>query len=271
MIFAEIGIPTHHTRVERWECDYNDHWNTRFYVRSFQMAAEAVATPLGGTNPGASVITARHMRFHRELTVSAPVEVRSAVVVGGAMDGAVVHLLRSARSLAATALDFPGGARGLPGVSHDNIGMALPRGLTADPVREGTDGAGCRVLLGPVRPHELDHTGAIPMDGIIRFSAIASHDHLNRLGFTPTFSDATRINRMAVESRVTLGKAPVAGTPLRAVSRLLRVGGRNFWTVHHIQTDTDDTVATVEQCLVTVNLETRRAVDVPQFLHDAVT
>lgn len=40
---SDTGRPSHHTRVERWECDWNDHWNARFYVRSFQATVETVA------------------------------------------------------------------------------------------------------------------------------------------------------------------------------------------------------------------------------------
>jgi hypothetical protein len=27
------GVPTLHTRVESWECDFNGHWNTRHYAQ----------------------------------------------------------------------------------------------------------------------------------------------------------------------------------------------------------------------------------------------
>ena len=93
------GLPTYHTRVERRECDYNDHWNMRFYGRSFQAASETIAAQGGLSNPGAATVRSRHMRFHGELRVSAPVEIRSAVL--DRSDGAVVHHMWSAGKLAA--------------------------------------------------------------------------------------------------------------------------------------------------------------------------
>lgn len=36
---ARIGAPSFYTRAESWKCDFNDHWNTRFHVRAFQLAA----------------------------------------------------------------------------------------------------------------------------------------------------------------------------------------------------------------------------------------
>jgi len=268
-----IGRPTHHTRVQRWECDYNDHWNTCFYGRSFQMAAEVVATPPGGASLGAGVIRSLHIRFHRELFVSAPVTVRSAVLDGGLLDGAVVHLLTSSGQIAATAIDSPGGATGLPRVRPEDVPLAMPRGLEPQPpnVWQQSGSRELTVALGTVQSAELDFTGALTFERLVQHGSTASHHQLDSLGFSASFSDRTRINRMAVEYRLTRGISPPAGTPLLAVSRLTRIKGKNFWATHRIFTDTDTTVALIEQCLVTVDLTTRRAVEVPEFLHAALS
>ena len=269
-----IGQPTHHTRVQRWECDYNDHWNTCFYGRSFQMAAETIATPPGGANPGAGVIRSRHMRFHRELFVSAPVTVHSAVLNGEPpLDGTVVHLLTSSGQVAATAIDFPGGATGLPRVSPEDIPLAMPRGLEPQPPNVWPE-SGSRettVALGTVQSTDFDFTGALTFERLIQHGSTASHHQLDSLGFSASFSDKTCITRMAVEHRVTRGMTPPAGTPLWAVSRLTHIKGKNFWTTHRIFTNTDKTVALIEQCLVTVDLTVRRAVEAPEFLHAALS
>jgi hypothetical protein len=44
MDLERLGRATLHSRVERWECDFNDHWNVRFYVRS-------LVTPKLGVSP----------------------------------------------------------------------------------------------------------------------------------------------------------------------------------------------------------------------------
>ena len=270
---TEIGRPTYYSRVERWECDYNNHWNARFYGRSFQMAAEALATTPGAPGPGGAITPLRHLRFHRELFVSAPVEVRSARLAGGPQDGAVVHLLMSGGEISATALDLtPQPAADLPEVTPEEVPLALPRGLGTTPMRDWPD-AGAHdvtVPLGPVRPSDLDHTGALLFEQIIRHSSVSSHAQLNHLGFTPEFSNRTGINRMGVEFLVSRGAAPLAGRPLFATSRLQAIKGKSFWAVHRVIDDMGEAVATIEQCLLTVDLNTRKAVAVPEFLYAAL-
>jgi hypothetical protein len=125
-----VGTATYHTRVERWECDYNDHWNVQFYGRSFQMAAEAIAVRATGANPGADATRTRHLRFHGELTVSAPIEVRSARLADADhLEEATVHLLFSAGRIAATALDLPGGALHLPRVRRPSLSCCPATGF----------------------------------------------------------------------------------------------------------------------------------------------
>lgn len=48
----EGSVATLHSRIESWECDYNGHWNARFYGRSLQLAAEGIATASRGAKPG---------------------------------------------------------------------------------------------------------------------------------------------------------------------------------------------------------------------------
>lgn len=45
---SKAGRPTYYARAENWECDYDIHWNIRFYGRSFQCVSETV-TLLAGT------------------------------------------------------------------------------------------------------------------------------------------------------------------------------------------------------------------------------
>lgn len=267
--FVQIGKPTHHTRAERWECDFNDHWNTRFFVRSFQLAAEAVVTPPGAISPGARIAPVRHMRFHREVRVSDALTVRSAVIRGGDMNGAIAHLMFRLDDLVATAIDLPAGdAPDLPEVAAADIFMALPRsldpaGYAGWPAPEMGPNA---VTMGPIRPAELDHTGALTVEEVIRRVAVTSHDHMSRAGLTPEWTHRTGINRMVVEFRLELGVTPPAGTVLYGETRLASAKGKTFCTVHRILTGAGEMVASNEQFLLAVDLRTRRAVEVPDFL-----
>jgi acyl-CoA thioesterase FadM len=145
----------------------------------------------------------------------------------------------------------------------------MPRGLEPQPssVWPESDSRETTVALGVVQPVDLDFTGSLTFERLVQHGSIASHHQLDSVGF----SDRTRITRMAVEYRITRGMTPPAGTPLWAVSRLNRIKGKNFWTAHRIFTKTEKTVALIEQCLVTVDLTVRRAVEVPEFLHAAIS
>lgn len=268
----EIGLPTYHTRVERWECDYNNHWNVRFYGRSFQMAAEAVASHGGAPNPGAEAVKVRHLRFHRELMDSAPVEVRSAVLIdAGEFDGAIVHLLLNASGLAATAIDVPGKAGHLPSVRSADVKAAMPRGI------EGTTAGGdpgraavTTVELGAIRGEDLDHTGKLRFETLLRHGSNIQHAQFNRLGLTQEFAERHRINRMGVEFRVTCGMSPAAGALLRGRTWVTDIVGKVIWATNRITTPDDDLVATIEMCVVTVDLDTRKAVPVPEFMYETL-
>jgi len=272
MDVCEFGVATLHTRVERWECDYNNHWNTRFYGRSFQLAAEVVAARYGGPKTEPATPQVRHIRFHRELFVSDTVEVRSAVLNGGGdMDGAVVHVLARDGVVSATALDVNVSASRLPQVSADDVSFALPRGISGDSIDAwaDSDSVNSAVELGLIRPHELDHAGELLFEQLIGYGSIASNVQLNRIGFTPEFSEQTGVARMAVELRAKRFASPPAGTPVCGQSRICRVEDKSFRADHRIMTINGDVIATLEFCLVTVDINTRRAIPVPNLVREA--
>lgn len=256
------------TRVETWECDHNGHWNTRFYTRAFQYASETAALLGGNGNPGAATIGSRHIRFHRELLCGDPVLVRSAAIRGGRWDGAVVHWLESDGVLSATALDMPGRAnRHLPQVPEEAAASALPRGLVHEaPLTQGAVVAGRRAPLGILRPGDCDHTGALTFDELFRYVSYASYDHHVSLGYSPQFIAQTGVGRMVVEMRTTwLGQAS-AGMGIRSNSWLVHAQGKSFSTAHHLETLSGTPIALVELCLVAVDMQSRRATHVPDFL-----
>jgi len=271
MTADDAAPPTLHTRVESWECDFNGHWNARYYGRSFQMACENVAAAASGQNPGLAAIAVRHIRFHRELHVGAAVELRSARIADGEHAGAVVHWLSSEGRLSATALDFPGlGGERLPAASSESAAVAFPRGLPAS-ARLSEDASAATAYqaeTGPVRPMELDHGGALLFEDVIRRVALSSHGQLARLGFTGAFVKDSGVNRMVVETRVTPQGRCAPGKPLRVRSRLTAVAEKSFATRHRLETAEGETIALVEHTLVAVDLKSRRAVEVPAFLRD---
>ena len=241
---ATLGVPTFHTRVEAWECDHNQHWNVRQYMRVFQMAGH-VARDMAGVAP--AMPFSQLTRFHRELVQTSPVEIRSAILADGAHAGALVHLLSSEGRLAATALEGPAlRACDLPRVSADQVGPALPRGLQGgahvrcDPVATGDFKV---IEHGLVQPREADHTGALTVDFLMGRIAAATNARLSQLGFTPEFVRSQQISRMGVEAE-----------------------GKNI-VVRHSFFDTGGRArAASDQSLVTVDMTTRKACALPDFM-----
>lgn len=268
-----LGLPTLHTRVESWESDFIGHWNTRFYARSFQLASEVAMLAGGGANPGAALISSRHIRFHHELLTGAPVEVRSMVLSGGFHDGAVAHVLSSRGRLSATALDLYRSRPGvLPRVPTENIAQALPRGISGAlrlPWDEDNP-ANIRAELGIVRPSGLDHTGALLFEELIRFVTGASYDQMSRLGYDLEFMESTGVGRMLVELRTTLLGSCAAGDRITASSRVVSVGEKFFTTAHCLRAGQGTPLALIEMGMLAVDMKTRRAATVPDIMRRLV-
>lgn len=268
MSLSDFGRPTHHTRVERWECDYNDHWNVRFYARSFELASAAVARSESSRSAPATV----HIRFHKELRVSAPVEIRTArIVTRGPWDGAMVHLMLSQGELAATALDRSGSGS-LPEIAPEIVPLAMPRSLAG--VADFNPPANATIThceLGPIQPSDIDHRGRVQLETLLRFSSVTQHFQLNSLGFTPAYSDKSRINRMGVEFRITMGELVLRpGQILHAETWFSDIRRKTIFSVLRILTESEVLIAAVEQCIVTVDIDKRQAVPVPDFLRSTL-
>lgn len=263
MDFLSVGIPVLHSRVESWECDYNGHWNTRFYGRAFSAAAEVIQqqSEIWSFNPPFT----RHIRFHRELFSSATVAVRSGRFTTSVDQEAVTHFLLSDRQISATALDYVTDAPGLPSLSEQEVALALPRGI--DPANQARwlqmSSTGIETLLGPVMPADVDHRGDLHFERLLSYGSIASNHQMEMSGFTPEYADQQKINRMAVELRVCSYHSPTVGTCLRSVSHMIQSSPKSLNAHHRIETLNGALVATQEYCLLMVSNETRRAVPVP--------
>lgn len=262
------GTETLQTRVESWECDFNGHWNARFYGRSFQQASETIAYRATGTNPGGRTVSGRLIRYHKELMNGDPVRVRSARVSEGPYQDAIVHALTSGTHLAATAIDLTGsGANLLPAANETVLRFALPRGLDpAEHTGRGRLSDARAAILDLVQFTDLDHLGYITFDNIIRRSGVAIHVLLDDLGFTRAFTAKTGISRMAVEQFVTIGTPCPAGTPLYIHTAPLSLGRRSFSLSQSLQTSAGIEIARIDTSLVSVDLNLRAAVSIPGFI-----
>jgi acyl-CoA thioesterase FadM len=273
----EAGIAvTYCGSVQTWECDRNNHWNVRFYIRAFQMASETFALYVCGRNPGAETAVTRHIRFHRELFPAQTMTVRSARAPRGKHGAAVVHLMESQGKLCATALDLPGfdtsaGAEW----NEEDIVLALPRGLDGAPhIPDGPAELSNPNLVrqsqvSVVRPIEIDHAGHLMMNELFGFCTASSHNLLTQLGFSSDWMNATGKGRMAVEMKVTRHGPCKAGDALRTSSWISGMAEKTFSVRHRLETHEGSVVATVEQFLVAVDLNTRRAIPLPDFFKES--
>lgn len=272
MDIATVGVPTFFTRAEAWECDHNQHWNVRQYLRVFQQAG-FVASDMSGRPAGGAGYT-QHTRYHRELLETAPVEIRSATLADGDLAGATVHLLSSNGKLSATAIEQPGHAGGaLPEVASAEVALALPRGVDGAPHQPDNSPLpkdGRIIEHGLVQPRETDHTGALAIDWMMGRIAAASNNLLAGLGFTPEFVRESGISRMGVETKITLHAPVPVGIRLCSVVHIATTGRKNMVLKHRFFTPDKMPVAAVDQSLVTVDMKTRRATVLPDFLREAV-
>lgn len=268
MDICTIGVPTFHSRVEAWECDHNQHWNIRNYLRCFQQA-DAVAADLCGHQGILGACLTQHTRFHRELFQMSPVLVRSAVLADGPLAGAVVHILSTSGTLSATCVTQANGVgHGLPQVASADVTLALPRGLDSEPLVPDLTGAfeGERIEHGFVQPDQVDHTGMLQPDGLLRRIAIASNCLLSGLGFTPEFTRERKISRMGVELKITRFVPCTVGMRLTSTARIATVARSSIVVHHRICDARGDEVAAADQSLVFVDMTTRRATRVPDSL-----
>lgn len=213
-----------------------------------------------------------HSRYHSELLQTAPVEIRSAVLADGDYAGALVHILNSEGKLSATTLEHPVQAdSSLPKVTASEVALALPLGISGTPHERsalGFDISGNTRIIehGIVQPRETDHMGSLAIDWLMGRIAAASNKLLTSLGFTPEFVRNEKISRMGAETKVTYFALIPVGTRLRSIASIVSTGRKNMTLHHQLFGDDGGPLAEVDQTLVTVDMTTRRATELPDFL-----
>ncbi|MEC9344309.1 MAG: thioesterase family protein [Pseudomonadota bacterium] len=272
-------VETHRGFVNTWECDENAHMNVQFYFRAFQQASEIFSLQANGSNAGSRSAIVRHVRYHRELAVARSTLVRSAVLGEGEHAGAIVHLLFDADSgeLSATALDRPGyRVTGMPVCKAADVGSAMPRGVASGPtLPENTQvmiDAGRAFVSGFTVTRADDHgeDGDMLANALVSRLTDAAAHVWTFAGIAADWLIGTRHGRVAVETKLTRYTRIEAGAALRLVSWIGVMEEKTF-TIRHQFEDmaTGEAVAAADiRCLV-MNLESRRAVPVPQHARDA--
>ncbi len=273
--FAE----TYRGFVNTWDCDENAHMNVQFYFRAFQEASEIFALQATRANPGARTAILRHVRYHRELHVARSTVVRSAILGDGEAAGSVVHLMHDADSgeLAATALDQPGYRIADPATCRQgDVEAAMPRGVEYGPAAPVDTNARLEAGRAMVTNRSIARTSDMGTDGDMLSNAIVSRltdaaAHIwTFAGITTEWLTGTMHGRVAVETKLTRFGRIEAGMALKLVSWVEAMEGKTFLIRHQLESQqTGEALADAQiRCLV-MNLETRRAVPLPQAAHEA--
>jgi acyl-CoA thioester hydrolase len=262
--------------VRRWECGRNDRWDIQFYARAFQAASEVLAVALTGRNPGSAGASLRHYRFHHEVFCPAPVTIRSARISGGPLDGALAHRMETGaeRQLAATAIEWPAiPVADLPACDGESVTAVMMRGLSPAPhlaARQSVtmpQGRTQVVPVGVVRPVDVDHLGNLAVNELVNRCSQASHLLYEQFGFTRSWVESTNCSPVAVEMKVTSHDACTPGTVLDVNTSVAASGGKTFSTLYRVfNAISGAPLATVEQLMIIVDLEKRRAVPLPDFI-----
>jgi acyl-CoA thioester hydrolase len=260
--------------VNTWECDENAHWNVQFYFRAFEQAARIALSQAGTDDYPEQTGLVRHVRFHSELRSATPVVVRTGQLEGQFPAAILVHFLACSETgrLAATALDhLPGRSADLPLVSVGEASATAPRGVQGGPdiavdanslVRSGH---AIDRHYSVLASHEAGPGGGMLSSAIVSRLTDAAPHIWEHAGIGQSFLARSGFGRVAVEMKITrLGEARV-GAPLRLVSWIADMNEKTFLIRHQLDVMTTGApvAAASVRCLV-MNLESRRAVPVPQ-------
>jgi acyl-CoA thioesterase FadM len=253
------GTPVLHSRAEAWECDFNNHWNTRYYCRAFQMAGEVAAMRAGQVRAD---ITGWHVRFHAELVAGDPIVVRG-FETG---EGAAFIMTRDDRIVATALATGPFPQTHLPALPDVLVAQVSPRGVTGPVMTPWPMEKDTIYELGPVGAGDLLASGDLAYWRAAARLSHCTHHYDTALGFTPEMMKTQNLGRMLAELRFT-SLGPVKGDDfLRAAARMTAAKGKAFQTAHFLHTHRGTPVAMFELCTLAVDLQARRAIPLPDFV-----
>ncbi|WP_018699980.1 thioesterase family protein [Amorphus coralli] len=272
------ALQTQVSFVNAWECDENDHLNVQFYFGRFTEADQHVRAMLA-LDP-AFRRSARLVRYHAELREDDLVEIESGFALGDDGDVALVHALKRMTDgkVCATACDSFGDharelyafARRSDAITDVDARLYRPRGVTGGPApaasRTELVAAGAFVTArAVVRPENCDHEGlALDRTHIGHFSDGASI-FWEKIGLTKAFINRQGWGRVAVEMRLALHDAFVAGDLVEQFTVLLARSERTITFRHYQFEARSGRLVAIGDCVgMAMDLATRKAVRFPE-------
>lgn len=269
MTDPETGVPTFHLRAESWECDFNGHWNTRYYCKAFQTASQVAAMLDGNTKRDSIIVPGRHLRFHSEVHGGDALTIRSFSVPDGPEGPATAHFMLRGPRVVATALDsaLPIN-RSLTELTAEAAAQAMPRGVTGPVTSAWQPDAAQDLLyeLGPVTADQLHGDGTMTFWESLARVSNATHHHDLTIGFTLERMRDEGIGRMLAELRYSRLAPCAPGDFLRAASHITSTRSKGFTAAHMLYTHRGTPVAMFELATLSVDMKTRRAMPLPEFV-----
>lgn len=298
MTGLEGWIPAGRSSVQTWECDQMGHMNVQFYVQKAEEAVAFVARALGLGPLAAREANARlaphqhHIRFHRELRPGTPYWLRAApVYTDGRFIAIVSEMFNTATGLTAATVtgqyywtDVSGGARldledevvaRAKALIRPMPETALERGLTMGEPRATASLADAEALglmttlEAEVQPEHCDAHGLMRVrDYMGRLS-----DSIPNLLFVSSGANRAethgRIGGAALEYRLIYRKPARSGDLLIVKSGLKSVSEKTYvWSHWLINAETGEAFATSEAVAISLDLETRRAIAIPDAMRE---
>ncbi|MEM9120495.1 MAG: thioesterase family protein [Cyanobacteria bacterium P01_F01_bin.56] len=265
-------ICTHHSRVQPWECDENEHMNAQFYAARFQQATAEFAAATGLVRPLNSKQRLT-LRFHAEAHTEQHLVVESALIEVSPHGYAIGHRLLDAASerLLATSIDQSPWQRqpghlpsrpfeprfDAPGIDPNPINApkaepdaladgGFPSGRIAIATKNmGTDGH---------YPHQI-YVALFGQGAAIAWDVI---------GLTQDVLQSHRWGGMVVNLSMTILQPLQPGILVKQVSRIVTLRSR-VMTIRHDQfnVETGEPIARSVSTGMLVNLNTRRIIALP--------
>ncbi|MCA0043370.1 acyl-ACP thioesterase [Celeribacter litoreus] len=263
-------MTTLHGFVPAWEIDANDHWNTAFYLRSFQYASERFAEEAGLPASPPQVL---HTRFFRELRHQKTFTVESHRIDTAQSGYDALHLMRDQTTgkVAAASLEM---RAGLPPVIEEfDATNYAPRSLPVGPdtpvdaTEMLRDGRATVSHAGVLRPDDFDAEGRL-LSHAIHMRVSEGNSHLwHHVDVTPDDFYGRGLGRAIVEHKLSRHGAAKPGMAIRQVSYFDNFGGKSVGLTHQVEDLTTGAVLSIIRTTTLVlDLKARKSVALPDDL-----
>lgn len=278
--------------VQTWECDQMGHMNVQFYLERAEEAHTALAAALGlgprymRQNNAVLAPIDQHMRFLKELRAGAPFTIHGGVAViekrvinsyvemRHALTGVpcatffTAHKLaerdtREAKTLPGWAIERAASFRVVAPEHGRPRGLVLGAPRPTPLLRDADTSKLLPTFQGQVLPQHCDRAGFMLSRHYMARVSDAIPNLIGQMHGADRSSDA-RIGGAALEYRFVYRRAAQDGDVIAIRSGLKAVGAKTCTWCHWVfDLDTGDSVATTEAIAVSMDMASRKAVEIP--------